>query len=261
MAVSYTQRGDVAWITLDRPDVFNAINNELATELIQGIERAGNEARAAVITGSGKAFCAGADLAMFKDALDQQNLDLARELVGVFHPVIEAILDAQVPTIAALNGVVAGAGMGIALATDLRIMSDDAYFVSAFIGIGLVPDSGSTWLLPQVVGLARATEITMSNRRVSATEAVEIGLAHRLSAADELAGRAQEWAAELADGPTTALVATRKLLRDATGSDFATAFAAEADMQGRLGGSPENMEGVTAFAEKRKPDFRSVEEG
>ena len=259
MAVSYTRTDDVAVITLDRPDVFNAINNELATELVESVERAGDEARAAVITGAGRAFCAGADLAMFKDALDQQNLDLARELVHVFHPVIEGILDAQVPTIAALNGVVAGAGMGIALACDFRLMSTEAYFVSAFIGIGLVPDSGSTWLLPHLVGLSRAMEITMSNRRVSAEEAAEVGLAHRLAEPDELAGRAQEWGAELADGPTTALVATRKLLRDASGSDFATAFAAEADMQGRLGGSPENIEGVAAFIEKRKPDFRSVD--
>ncbi len=196
---------------------------------------------------------------MFREAYETGDLDLGRHLAETFHPMIEGLLDAQVPTIAAVNGVVAGAGMGIALATDLRIMSEDAYFVSAFVGIGLVPDSGSTWFLLHYVGLSRAVDITMSNRRVPAEEAVQIGLAHRRSPASELSDRALAWADELADGPTTALVATRKLLRDAAAAGFDTALAAEKDMQARLGGSPENLEGVRAFAEKRKPNFRSVE--
>ncbi|HEY5578714.1 MAG TPA: enoyl-CoA hydratase-related protein [Acidimicrobiia bacterium] len=260
MAVRYEQQGDVAVITLDRPEVYNAIDRRLAFELVEAIERAGEEARAAVVTGAGKAFCAGADLAMFGEAIDTGQLDLATHLVEVFHPVIEGMLDAQVPTIAAINGVVAGAGMGIALASDLRVISTDAYFVSAFIGIGLVPDSGSTWFLPQLVGLSRAMDLTLTNRRVPADEALRIGLVHRLEESDDLLARALEWAGELADGPTTAYVATRKLLRDAAGSDFATALRAEKEMQGLLGGSPENREGVRAFLEKRKPDFRASEE-
>lgn len=259
MAVRYEQQDDVAVITLDRPDVYNAISPELAQELAVGLARASEEARAAVITGQGRAFCSGADLATLKDEYESGSPDLGRLIREIFNPTIENLLEARVPTIAAINGVAAGAGMGLALACDLRVMGEDAFFMSAFIGLGLVPDSGSTWHLPHYVGLSKATEITMTNRRVPAAEAQKIGLAHRVTATDQVVKEAVEWAAELADGPTQAYVATRRLLREASGSGIEAALAQEEVWQGRLGRTPAHMEGVNAFLEKRDPNFRNVD--
>lgn len=257
MTVRYELNDDVAVITLDRPDVFNAIDQPLAEGLIRALDRVGGEGRAAVITGAGKAFCSGADLASLQREYEREGPDLERLIRTRFNPVIEAVLDAPVPVIAAVNGAAAGAGMGLALACDLRVMAEEAFFMSAFINVALIPDSGSAWFLPQMVGVSRAIEIAFTGRRVSADEALSMGLAHRVVASDGLVAAAVEWARHLADGPTEAYLATRKLIRSAAGSSLAQTLEAEAKLQGELGSRPAHIEGMRAFLEKRKPDFRS----
>lgn len=257
MSVSYDLRGDVALLTLDRPDRFNAVTQDLCDGLIAGLDRAGSEARAVVVTGAGKAFCSGADLSDLVGEYEMGGPDLHAVIGHRFNPMVEALLDVPVPTVAAVNGAAAGAGMGLALACDLRVMADSAFLLSAFIGLALVPDTGTTWLLPHHLGLSRAVELTFSNRRMPATEARELGLAADVVPLDEVVGRAVEVADGLADGPTGAYVATRRLLATATHSDSASALAEERRVQGELGKSPAHLEGMRAFLEKRPADFRS----
>lgn len=258
MSVTYHLNDDVAVITFNRPDRFNAIEASLSAGTVEALRGASTEARAVVITGAGKAFCAGADLADLIDDYRRDGPDLHTHLEKVFHPMVDALINCPLPTIAAINGVAAGAGMGIALACDLRLMAESATFTSAFTGIGLAPDSGTTWWLPQMVGVSKALELTLTNRRVTADEAHRLGLCMEVTAGDDLMDRALDTAAQLADLVPDALVTTRRLVRDAAGSPFADALTAEQREQGRLGSTPEHLEGVNAFLEKRKPDFRGA---
>jgi 2-(1,2-epoxy-1,2-dihydrophenyl)acetyl-CoA isomerase len=258
MSVTYELRDDVALITFDRPERYNAIEAGLSAATTEALQRAGAEARSAVITGAGKAFCSGADLADLIEDYRRDGPDLNGHLERVFHPMVESILDCKVPTVAAVNGAAAGAGLGIALACDLRVMGASGSFTSAFTGIALVPDSGTTWWLPQMVGVSKAMELALTNRKLSAEEAVSLGLAVEVVADGELIGSAVALAARLSDLPTDALVTTRRLIRDAAAVPFHTALQAEQEEQGRLGRSPAHMEGVNAFLEKRKPDYRNI---
>lgn len=258
MSVTYERRGDVALLTLDRPDRYNAVTQAVCDDLVKGLETAGTEARAAVITGAGKAFCSGADLSDLMGEYETGGPDLNRVIGERFNPMVEALLGAPVPTVAAVNGAAAGAGMGIALACDLRVLAEEAFFLSAFIGLALTPDTGSTWLLPHHLGLARALELTFSNRRMTAAEAKDMGLTGDVVPAGEVVTRALEVATGLAEGPTRAYVATRRLLVGATHSDPLTALAEERAQQGELGTSPAHLEGMQAFLDKRDPDFRSI---
>jgi len=254
----YMLEGEVAVITLDRPDRFNAIESSLSSGLVQALGRAGEEARAAILTGAGKAFCSGADLSsLLADYESEEGPDLAKLLDDVFHPAIEALLEARVPVIGALNGVAAGAGLGLALACDLRVMSETAFLTSAFTAIGLVPDSGTSWWLARHLGVSRAMELTLTNRRVGAEEARDMGLCVDVVPGERLLDRAREVAAGLADMVPDALVMTRRLVRDAAGSTLAEAMRAEREVQGRMGRTAQHREGVMAFFEKRKPDFRA----
>ena len=256
MSVEYTLNGDVALITLNRPDRYNAVDHALAGGLIDALERAGVESRAAVLTGAGKAFCSGADLAILKDDYESGSPDLAALLDDVFHPTIRALIDCKVPIVAAVNGVAAGAGLGIVLACDIRVFADSAFLTSAFTAIGLAPDSGTTWWLPHHVGVSKALELTLTNRRVDADEAVSLGLAWGVVGDDEVVASATELAASLADLVPDSLVTTRRLVRDSGALSFEAALAAEKEEQGRLGRTPEHHEGVMAFLEKRPADFR-----
>lgn len=259
MSVEYNKDGDVAVITLNRPKRFNAIEATLSTGLVEALEQAGDQARAAVITGEGKAFCSGADLADLESEYETGGPDLASHLETVFHPMVDALVDCRVPTVAAINGVAAGAGLGLALACDLRVIAESAFLTSAFTAIGLTPDSGTTWWLPQMVGVSRALEIALTNRRVGAEEAVEMGLCVDTALDDEVVDRALDVARSLADLVPDSLVTTRRLIREAAGRSFTDALSAEQAEQGRLGRTPEHAEGVRAFLDKRKPDFRGVE--
>jgi len=258
MSVDYVLEGDVAIITLNRPDRYNAIEATLGEGLISATDRAGEEARAIVLTGAGRAFCSGADLNdLMSDYESGAGPDLALLLENVFHPALGALLDSKVPVIGAINGVAAGAGLGLALACDLRVMAEDAFLTSAFTAIGLVPDSGTTWWLSHHLGVSRALEIAFTNRRVGAGEARELGLCLDVVPGDELLDRALSLAGQLADLVPDSLVTSRRLIRDASGLSLEEALRAEQAEQGRLGRTPEHREGVMAFIDKRKPDFRS----
>jgi 2-(1,2-epoxy-1,2-dihydrophenyl)acetyl-CoA isomerase len=255
LGVTYEQDGSVAVLTLDRPEVFNSIDQTISDELGEGLARAGAEARAAIITGAGKAFCAGADLGDLMDEYENGGPDLHRVITQRFNPVVYALASSPVPTVAAVNGAAAGAGMGLALACDLRVMSERAFFMSAFINVALIPDTGSAWLLPHMVGVSRAMEIAMTGRRVTAEEAQAIGLSHRTAGPEQLMPAAMELAATLAAGPTEALLETRALLHAASAAAMAVTLESEAETQGRLGSRPNHMEGMNAFLEKRKPEW------
>lgn len=256
MTTKYILEGDVAIVTLARPERYNAIDSGLSSSLVDAMGRAGEEARAVVLTGEGKAFCSGADLSGFVDEYDQGGPDLAKHLDEEFHPMVHAIGGSAVPVIAAVNGVAAGAGMGLALGCDLRVMAESAYFTSSFTAIGLVPDSGSTWLLPHHVGTSIAMEMALTNRRMPASEALERGLCAAVTPDDAVVERSLEYANKLADMPTDALVSTRRLIYGSSSLTFVEGLEAEKAEQGRLGKTPEHKEGVQAFLEKRKPNFR-----
>ncbi|HUO45824.1 MAG TPA: enoyl-CoA hydratase-related protein [Acidimicrobiia bacterium] len=257
MSVQYQIQDEVALITLHRPDRFNAVSADLSEKLIAGLKRAAGEARALVLTGSGKAFCAGADLADLMSDYETGGPDLHRVIEQRFNPMGRALLEAPLPTIAAINGVAAGAGMGLALACDLRVMSTEAYFLSAFIGLALIPDTGSTWLLVHHLGLSRALEFTASNRRMPASEAANLGITHQLAEPDQVTETALAYARQLADGPTTAYAANRQIFYQSAATDFSSALDGERDLQGELGRTPAHLEGMRAFLEKRPPNYRN----
>lgn len=256
MSIDYELQEDVAVVTMTRPDRFNAVNAEMARDMVDSLQRAGSEARALVLTGAGKAFCSGVDLAALGDEYASGQPDLARVLDEWFHPVVEALTECAVPTVAGINGVAAGAGLGLALGCDIRIMARSAFFTSAFTAIGLIPDSGTTWLLPHMVGISRAIELTMTNRRMSADEAKDVGIVASVVDDDQVMDEAKALAATLSDMVPDSLVTTRRLIREAADLPLREALSAERAQQSRLGRTPEHLEGVSAFLEKRKPDFR-----
>ncbi len=259
MSVDYNLDGDVALITLNRPDVFNSIDQTITDGVIDAVDRAGREARAIVLTGAGRAFCAGADLSdLRREYADAGGPDLLSVITNRFNPLVEAIVGSPVPTVAAINGAAAGAGMGLALACDVRVMSAKGFFMSAFINVGLVPDSGSSWFLPAMVGVSRAMEIAMSGRRVDAAESHRLGLTAEVTDPDDVIESALRIARSFADGPTVAYRSTRRIVHAAAASSLRSILEEEARVQGELGALPTHEEGMSAFAEKRSPDFRSL---
>lgn len=254
MSVSYRMDGTVAIVTLARPEKFNSVSQDLSRGLVEAINRAGAESRAMILTGEGKAFCAGADLGDLMSDYETGGPDLASVINDRFNPMVRALVDVPVPTIAAVNGVAAGAGLGLALACDLRIISSEAFFLSAFIGLALIPDTGSTWMLVHHLGLARAIEFTASNRRMAADEIEGLGLG-RIAEPGELLSAALMLGAEFASGPTPAYAATRRILFGAAASDLRSALEVERVTQGELGRTTLHLEGMRAFLEKRKPEF------
>ena len=258
MAVEYQLRGEVALVTLDRPDVYNSVDQTMAEELRAALARSGEEARAVVVTGAGRAFCAGADLADLAADYEAGSPNLAGVIRERFNPVIRALVEVPVPTVAAVNGVAAGAGIGLVMACDLRLGSEHASFISAFINVALIPDSGSTWFLTHSIGVSRAMEMAMTGRRVEAEEAVAFGLLHRIE--DDVVESALELAGGFAEGPTGAYLATRRVLHAASSATLDQALSEEERVQGELGSLPAHMEGVSAFLAKRPPDFRASNE-
>ena len=246
--------GPVATITLDRPEALNALTVPVKVALREALERLAVDraVRAVILTGAGRAFCAGQDLAE-REEPDAAPLDV--ELRERYNPIILALRAMGQPVIAAVNGVAAGAGASIAFACDLRIAAADARFVLAFGRLGLVPDSGATWFLPRLVGDARAAELVLIGDPIPADEALRIGLVSRVVPNDELLPQARALADRIAAGAPMALALTKGALERAATIDLETALEGEAKLQGIAGASADHAEGLAAFREKRAPRF------
>jgi len=244
----------VATITLDRPESLNALTIPMKVALREALGSIAEDrsVRAVVLTGSGRAFCAGQDLGE-REAPDAPPLDV--ELRERYNPIIRAIRSMGQPVIAAVNGVAAGAGASIAFACDLRIASTEARFVLAFGRIGLVPDSGATWLLPRLVGAARAAEIALLGDAIGADDALRFGLVNRVVPADALATESRAMAERLAAGAPLATALTKQALDRSWGIDLDEALDGEAKLQGIAGATRDHAEGLAAFREKRPPRF------
>jgi 2-(1,2-epoxy-1,2-dihydrophenyl)acetyl-CoA isomerase len=254
-AIRYEERGRVAVITLNRPDRLNAITPQMLTELRDAFGRVqqSDAVRAVILTGEGRAFCAGQDLRLVEERPDTDYRGLVE---SGYNPLVEAITSLEKPVVAVVNGVAAGAGASLALACDLRLASDRASFVQAFVHIGLVPDSGATWFLPRMVGLTKAMELALLGEPVSAEEALRIGLVNRVVPHDELAAHAEQLAERLAALPARAIAYTKRALYQGMHASLRDQLALEAELQQLAGQTEDHREGLRAFLEKRKPVFR-----
>jgi 2-(1,2-epoxy-1,2-dihydrophenyl)acetyl-CoA isomerase len=250
--------GGVVTITLTRPDKLNALTGVMSDELVEVFTSARDDdgVRALVLTGAGRGFCAGQDLTEFEEAYRAGGRpDIREHLARSYHRLIPLVVSMPKPVVAAVNGVAAGAGVSLAAACDIRIAGEEARFTQAFVKIGLVPDSGGTWLLPRIVGYARALELSITGEVLDAAAALEIGLVNQVVPGDALEKDVSDLAARLAAMPTAAIAETKALLRGALALDLEDALAAEADAQARMGQTDDHLEGVMAFAEKREPRF------
>jgi 2-(1,2-epoxy-1,2-dihydrophenyl)acetyl-CoA isomerase len=252
-AILTSREGAVLTITLNRPDVYNAINRELHAGLASALDAAAYpEVRAVVLTGAGRGFCAGQDLREFSELPG----GVGAALEETYHPNVRRLRALEKPVIAAINGPCAGAGLSLACACDVRIASSEASFVPGFVGIGLVPDAGSTWFLHRLLGFSRAFEWMVSNRRLSADEALVWGLVSEEIPAERFAKRAAELAEWYAGLPTRAVAMTKRLFEHAYGASLEEQLALEAELQQAATQTEDFSEGVQAFLEKRVPNFR-----
>jgi len=245
-------------LTLNRPDALNAFDDALSFALQDALKKAARDpaVRCLVLTGAGRAFCAGQDLKSRSIAAGEDTVPhLGDSIRKRYSPIILALRQMEKPTIAMVNGVAAGAGASIAFACDLRVAVDSAKFIQAFVGVGLIPDSGACWLLPWLIGLGRATELAMTGRPVPAEEALAIGLVNRLSPAETLEATTLELADTLAAGPTKALGLMKRAFDRAMTANLSDFLAYEADIQEIAGRTEDYKEGVRAFSNKRPPVF------
>lgn len=244
--------GGVITITLNRPEVYNALNRPLHHALRAALEEAAADTvRAVVVTGSGRGFCAGQDLREFSELPGS----IGDALEDTYHPNVRLIRSLDKPVIAAVNGPAAGAGLSLAVACDVRIASDAASFTPGFAGIGLVPDAGGTWFLHRLLGFARAFEWMSSNRRLGAEEALAWGLVAEVVPAASFERRVAEAAATWAALPTRAVAMTKRLFEHAHTASLEEQLALEAELQGAAVQTADFAEGVAAFLEKRPPSF------
>jgi 2-(1,2-epoxy-1,2-dihydrophenyl)acetyl-CoA isomerase len=250
--VETAREGGVLTITLNRPDVLNALTSETHKQLLGALKDArAEDVRAVVLTGAGRGFCVGQDLKEFREGAG----DIADRLRANYHPTVLAVRGLEKPVIAAVNGAAAGAGVSIACACDLRIAADSASFVPAFVNIGLVPDSGGTYFITRLLGYARAFEWMASGRKLSAAEAHAWGLVSEVVEDDRLAARAAEVAAEFAALPTRGIGMTKRLFDRAPQATLDEQLELEAQLQAAAARSEDFREGVAAFLEKREPRF------
>ena len=250
--INYLLADGLAVVTLNRPEKMNALTSQMRAEITHAMRRAGAEARAVVLTGEGKAFCSGQDLS---DANSAGELDLERTLRDEYTPMLEAVYDCPVPTISAVNGPVAGAGANLALAADVVIATESAYFMQAFSRIGLMPDAGGTWFLPRQMGLAKAMGAALFADKISAKQASDWGMIWEAVADEEFAETWRQRATYLAKGPTKAFGAIKQSIRASYGNSLPEQLSVEAHLQGECGKSRDFLEGVTAFMEKRPAKF------
>jgi 2-(1,2-epoxy-1,2-dihydrophenyl)acetyl-CoA isomerase len=250
----------ICTITLNRPDSLNALNEAMTSELAKVIRQLqqDDQVRCVILTGAGRAFSSGQDLGDLKKKYSSPDHvpHLAEDLRRRYNPIIVGLRDLQKPVIAAVNGVAAGAGLSIALACDLRISSDKASFIEVFINVGLVPDSASTFFLPRLIGLGKALELCFSGDKVSAAEALALGMVNKVVPPDDLLKTSLELAGKLAKLPTRAIGLTKGLLYRSFNSDLDTMLEAEALAQETAGLTADHREGVLAFFDKRPPNFK-----
>lgn len=258
--VEFEVRNHVAWITIDRPKAFNALDLKTMQELFDIANRCGSDpaVRAAVLTGRGeKAFCAGGDVAAF--AADPDNVQvLLKEMTAYIHTAISRFARMPAPLIGAINGVAAGAGLSVAASCDLAIAAEHARFTSAYTQIGLSPDGSGTWFLSRIIGTRRATEMFLTNRTLSAAEALDWGLVNQVVPGDKLIETVTELAERLARGPTLAHRNIKKLVQMSLNDSLESQMERETRSIVELSRTADGLEGVKAFTEKRKPDFRGA---
>ena len=249
-------KNKIAFITLNRAEVFNSFNREMALSLQTILDQceANDEVRAIVISGAGKAFCAGQDLKEVTSA--ELNPGFKAILDEHYNPIISRLRSIEKPIIAAVNGVAAGAGANIALACDIVVANENAAFIQAFSKIGLVPDSAGTFFLPRLIGMQKATALMMLGDKVSAKEAVELGMIYKSFAAETFEAEVNKLAETMANMPTLALGLTKRLLNKSLTNSLDEQLAMESKLQIQAAESHDYNEGVTAFVEKRKPEFR-----
>jgi len=253
-SVVFETKEQIAVITLNRPEKFNAINREMALQLQAALDQCmDNSCRAVLITGAGKAFCAGQDL---DEAIDPHGPGMERILKEHYNPLITQIRSLQKPVVAAVNGVAAGAGANLALSCDLCIASDSATFIQAFSKIGLVPDSGGSFFLPRLVGWQRAAGLMMLGEKITGAEALQMGLIWKTVVAEQLQEEAMALVKQLAAMPTRALALIKEQLNQSATHNLAQQLALEDQLQQQAAASDDFKEGVTAFLEKRKPVFK-----
>lgn len=251
----YEVKDGIATITLNRPDVFNAFNDQQSYDLQDALKQVARDAsvRVVVLTGAGKAFCSGQDLKAIAGA---EKRNLADSLEKRYNPIIRAMRNLPKPIICKLNGVAAGAGCSLALACDMIVASSAASLIEVFVNVGLVLDSGSSYFLPRLVGSAKAFELSTLGSKVSAEEALNLGMVNKVVAPEELDNAVAELAARFASGPTKAIGLMKKMLNKSFNSTLDEMLDYEAYCQRIAGDSADYKEGVTAFNEKRKPQFK-----
>lgn len=248
--------GAIALLTLDRPDAANAIDVPLARALMEAAIAVADDdsVRCVVLTGAGKMFCAGGDLAAFAGA-DHRLSALVLEITSYLHAAVARLARMDKPLVTAINGPAAGAGVGLALLGDIVLVAPTAHFTMAYSAVGLSPDAGTSWLLPRLVGLRRAQELCLCNTRVGAQDAATMGMVTRVVSDGQLADDMMATARDLATSATSALGTTRRLLLDSLVTPLETHLDAEARGISRHARSPEGREGISAFIARRKPDF------
>ncbi|TNE54737.1 MAG: 2-(1,2-epoxy-1,2-dihydrophenyl)acetyl-CoA isomerase [Bacteroidetes bacterium] len=254
MEIRVVQQEGVRTLYLNRPEVFNSFNRPMALALQEELKKAASddEVRAIVITGEGKAFCAGQDLA---EAMDEQGPELRTIVREHYNPIIELIREIEKPVVAAVNGVAAGAGANIALACDITIARKSASFIQAFSKIGLIPDSGGTFFLPRIIGAQKALALMMTGDKVSAEEAEGMNMIYKSVEDEEFDAFVASFTSKLASMPTKGLGLTKKAVQKSFSNDLKSQLALEEELQVQAGQTHDFNEGVQAFLEKRKPVF------
>lgn len=249
------QKENVLVLTLNRPDKFNSFNRDMAMQLIAELDKAetNKSVRAILLTGNGKAFCAGQDLG---EAIDPNGPGIKKIVAEHYNPIILKIRNIEKPILAAVNGVAAGAGANIALACDIVYVGRSASFIQAFSKIGLIPDSGGTFTLPRLVGFNRASALMITGDKVTAQDAIQFGMAYQLFEDDALMEQALINARRVADLPTKAIGLTKRLLNHSYSNTMQQQLELEKDIQVESANSYDYNEGVKAFLEKRKPEFK-----
>lgn len=257
-SVTYELNKNVATVSLNRPDALNALSRQLTADLVAAVRQAiADNARAVVLTGSGRAFCSGGDLREMKSMWETEGRIEAflEGPLGELHDLIRLIRETPIPFIAAVNGVCAGAGVNLAIACDIVIAAEDALFREAFVRIGLSPDCGGTFFLPRAIGEKLAAELFMTGDSITAQRALQIGMINAIADEGDLAADAAKMAAKLAAGPTAAIGRIKRMLNATFSNDLTSQLALEHECQIESGKSEDFKEGVAAFFEKRPQDF------